>query len=562
MVDEYLRLRDEVGRLVMKVQRIKNRLYKIALQTTQLVCLLANLDNEAWVWHARLGHVNFHVIEWMVQKDLVRGVPSIKHPEQVCEGCMVAKQTRRSFSKESLWRASILRVLRVLEVFLRKKMKISLQKEGNNGSSLEIGSVSSILVGQHSKSQSETRSEVRVSSKHSVSTKRSVRGNQRLGQRRSQTMLTMASPFTKLQLDNSASDSEEEMNKTMIKMASQFSKLNDSYHQQVVLTKKLAKETKSFENQRKLFEGQIAKLSLKLVELNNTLSVSQGEKADLLIKVTDLEDSLAKERRLITSLKKDLQNEHDQMLKHSFGNAQNLKLVTSLRKENECLKKKFLELDDDKMVFENKFISSQSKVTALSKQLTEFEQIVVIARSNFEKERKFFEEERKVFENERKSFELNSVKLTKKISDLENQIVFERKDFEKTKSVFESKKNSLKKPSLCVGKYQNMMHDFEEEIQVVKSERKFDEKKSVELQKQIVDLQNQLSDVRNKFKQKEKVLRHEKTVLEQIIAKPKKPSLVEKDFEDQKKAFKNEIKKLTSKLAGLSTDIMNEQRMR
>ncbi|KAJ9557664.1 hypothetical protein OSB04_012278 [Centaurea solstitialis] len=105
MVDEYLRLRDEVGRLVMKVQRSKNR-YKIALQTTQPVCLLANLDDEAWVWHARLGHVNFRVIEWMVQKDLVRGVPSIKHPEQVCEGCMVAKRTRRSFPKESLWRAS------------------------------------------------------------------------------------------------------------------------------------------------------------------------------------------------------------------------------------------------------------------------------------------------------------------------------------------------------------------------------------------------------------------------------------------------------------------------
>ncbi|KAJ9541501.1 hypothetical protein OSB04_028007 [Centaurea solstitialis] len=161
------------------------------------------------------------------------------------------------------------------------------------------------------------------------------------------------------------------MKQTMIKMASQFSKLNDSYHQQVVLTKKLKRETESFENQRKLFEGQIATLSLKIVELNNTLSVSHGEKAELLIKVTDLEDSLANERSLITSLKKDLQNEHDQMLKFSFGNAQNLKLVTSLRKENECLQKKFLELDADKIVFENKFISSQSKVTALSKQLIE-----------------------------------------------------------------------------------------------------------------------------------------------------------------------------------------------
>ncbi|KAJ9535415.1 hypothetical protein OSB04_un001472 [Centaurea solstitialis] len=150
---------------------------------------------------------------------------------------------------------------------------------------------------------------------------------------------------------------------------------------------------------------------------------------------------------------------------------------------------------------------------------------------------------------ERKVFDLKSVNLSKKISELERKIILD-------------KKNSLKKPSLRVGKYQNMMHEFEDEIQVVHSERKVDDKKSIELQKQIVDLQNQLSDVRHQFKQKEKVLRHEKNVLEQIIAEPKKPILVEKDFADQKEAFKAEINKLTSKLSGLSTDIMNEQQMR
>ncbi|KAJ9536171.1 hypothetical protein OSB04_un000651 [Centaurea solstitialis] len=158
--------------------------------------------------------------------------------------------------------------------------------------------------------------------------------------------------------------------------------------------------------------------------------------------------------------------------------------------------------------------------------------------------------------DERKVFDLKSETLSKKISELEMKLVLERKQFER------QLKNSLKKPSLRAGKYQNMMHEFEEEIQVVHSVRKVDDKKRIELQKQIVDLQNQLSDVRHQFKQKEKVLRHEKNVLEQIIAEPKKPSLVEKDFEDQKEAFKAEIRKLTSKLSELSTNIMNEQRMR
>ncbi|KAJ9536688.1 hypothetical protein OSB04_un000161 [Centaurea solstitialis] len=257
---------------------------------------------------------------------------------------------------------------------------------------------------------------------------------------------------------------------------------------------------------------------------------------------------------------KDLQNEHDQMLKHSFGNAQNLKLVTSLRKENDCLKKKVLELDEDKKVFENKLISSQSRVMELSKQVTDFEQNLIIERSSFEKERKVFEEERNVLANERKSFELKSEKFSQKISDLERKIVLDRKEFERRMNVIDSKKKSLKKPSLRVGKYN--LHDFEDDIQVVQSERKLDDQKSVELQKRIVDLQNQLSDARSQFKRKEKVLQHEKKVLEQIIAEPKKPTLVEKDFADQKEAFKAEINKLTSKLSGLSTDIMSEQRMR
>ncbi|KAJ9536646.1 hypothetical protein OSB04_un000195 [Centaurea solstitialis] len=177
------------------------------------------------------------------------------------------------------------------------------------------------------------------------------------------------------------------------------------------------------------------------------------------------------------------------------------------------------------------------------------------------------------FAKERHMFETEIEKLTKTVSDLQNTLTEERKVFDlksvnlsKKISVLErkiilDKKNSLKKPSLRVGKY-HMMHDFEEEIQVVQSERKFDEKKSIGLQKHIVDLQNQLSDERSQFKRKEKVLQHEKSVLEQIIAEPKKKSVEEMDFENQKVLFENEIKKLTSKLSGLSTDIMNEQRMR
>lgn len=102
-VHEYLRVLDESGRLIIKVEWSKNMLYKITLHTSQPVCLATSLDDDAWLWHARLGHVNFRVMNSMIEKGLVQGVPRIKHPTQVCDRCLVGKQARQPLPKERLW---------------------------------------------------------------------------------------------------------------------------------------------------------------------------------------------------------------------------------------------------------------------------------------------------------------------------------------------------------------------------------------------------------------------------------------------------------------------------
>ncbi|KAD5508650.1 hypothetical protein E3N88_16353 [Mikania micrantha] len=106
MMQDYLWLRDEMKSLVMKVQRSANRLYKITLKVSKPVCLVAKAGDEAWLCHARLGHVSFATLEAIGRNNLVAGMPAIKHPKQVCEGCMVAKQTRLPFPQETTWRAS------------------------------------------------------------------------------------------------------------------------------------------------------------------------------------------------------------------------------------------------------------------------------------------------------------------------------------------------------------------------------------------------------------------------------------------------------------------------
>ncbi|KAJ9546821.1 hypothetical protein OSB04_019364 [Centaurea solstitialis] len=120
--------------------------------------------------------------------------------------------------------------------------------------------------------------------------------------------------------------------------------------------------------------------------------------------------------------------------------------------------------------------------TILSTQISDFEQLLILERSNFEKERKVFEE--------------NILDLSSKISDLAIKMDFERQQFQ-----------SVSKSS---------------------------EEKSLELRKQIVALQTQISDERNQFKRKEQVLKSEKKGLEQMFVAHKKEPVVETDFEKQK----------------------------
>ncbi|XP_031490481.1 uncharacterized protein LOC116257672 [Nymphaea colorata] len=61
--------------LIMNVRRTPNRLCRIELQIARPVCLLANLEDPSWLWHARLVHVNFQAMKMLVNKKMATGVP-------------------------------------------------------------------------------------------------------------------------------------------------------------------------------------------------------------------------------------------------------------------------------------------------------------------------------------------------------------------------------------------------------------------------------------------------------------------------------------------------------
>jgi transposase InsO family protein len=96
---------DKFGRLIIRVQRSKNRLYILKLNLVKSVCLKARIETDTWKWHARYGHLNFQSLKKMCQENLVDGQPKIEPTDEVCRGCLVGKQRRLSFPRQADFRA-------------------------------------------------------------------------------------------------------------------------------------------------------------------------------------------------------------------------------------------------------------------------------------------------------------------------------------------------------------------------------------------------------------------------------------------------------------------------
>eukprot|EP00253_Pinus_taeda_P025292 PITA_25292 len=53
--------------------------------------------DENWLWHLRFGHLNFGGLNLLRRKGMVKGLPLIDKPDNLCEGCILGKQHREVF---------------------------------------------------------------------------------------------------------------------------------------------------------------------------------------------------------------------------------------------------------------------------------------------------------------------------------------------------------------------------------------------------------------------------------------------------------------------------------
>lgn len=105
MKDRSLSLRDSCGNLVANVPMSKNRMFSLHIQNDVAKCLKAYVRDSTGCCHLRLGHLNFGGLNLLSRKKMVKGLPLINHPDQLCEGCLYGKQPRKSFRQEAMSRA-------------------------------------------------------------------------------------------------------------------------------------------------------------------------------------------------------------------------------------------------------------------------------------------------------------------------------------------------------------------------------------------------------------------------------------------------------------------------
>ncbi|KAI9166016.1 hypothetical protein LWI28_024708 [Acer negundo] len=85
----------------------KNRMFPLAIHHDTPKCLTAIINNKDWLWHLRYRHLNFESLKQLGSKKMVKGLPNIHHPNEMCESCVLSKQHRNSFGKEANWRATM-----------------------------------------------------------------------------------------------------------------------------------------------------------------------------------------------------------------------------------------------------------------------------------------------------------------------------------------------------------------------------------------------------------------------------------------------------------------------
>ena len=88
--------REGLGKLVGTAARTPNNIYVLSEIGNEKCCL--RKEDEIWLWHRRMGHINFDNLFKFSKREGVREIPQITKPTNtLCKHCQQGKQTKTRF---------------------------------------------------------------------------------------------------------------------------------------------------------------------------------------------------------------------------------------------------------------------------------------------------------------------------------------------------------------------------------------------------------------------------------------------------------------------------------
>ncbi|KAJ0880785.1 putative RNA-directed DNA polymerase [Helianthus annuus] len=97
--------------LMFKSYMSTNRMFPVSEETDAIIeqkthgCMYTSDEDNARLWHERMGHLSNTSMETLQRKGMVRGLPQFPINNAVCGDCMIGKQTKEAIPKKSKWRA-------------------------------------------------------------------------------------------------------------------------------------------------------------------------------------------------------------------------------------------------------------------------------------------------------------------------------------------------------------------------------------------------------------------------------------------------------------------------
>ncbi len=99
---EVIRLSDD--KVILHGKRVDN-VYMVDIESSSskfAKCLMTK-EEDTWLWHRRMAHINMNHLNKLVSHELVLGVPKLKFEKNaICDACQKGKQTRASFESKNM----------------------------------------------------------------------------------------------------------------------------------------------------------------------------------------------------------------------------------------------------------------------------------------------------------------------------------------------------------------------------------------------------------------------------------------------------------------------------